>query len=184
MSDNPDSKKNTATGIKAAYASGKKPDSNVKNNVYQDIFQKLTMLNYKYSITQIKSHWQWDRVKKRKYNEYKYWQIHSFHLYNALAELISDTMACGDQAFSSASGNTAPTIFNDDIAQEIQGDDEPSQEDKGTQTMTLNSNDAPLMSSSSVSEATTYIDFYKPANISCGSKHMATPPATPAHKHV
>ncbi|PPQ89047.1 hypothetical protein CVT25_006713 [Psilocybe cyanescens] len=88
MSDNPDSKKNTASdqadwddtaldalaaGIKAVYASDKKPDSNVKNNVYYNISWKLTMLNYKYSVTQIKSHWQQDRVKKRKYNEYNNW---------------------------------------------------------------------------------------------------------------
>ncbi|PPQ85133.1 hypothetical protein CVT26_004389, partial [Gymnopilus dilepis] len=137
--------------------------------------------------------------KRKKFNDYNYWRTHSFKWYDEMAALVGDTVACGDQAFSSALGSAAPqTAPEDDGTDDIQlGADaaqstedslpnmqpstaDPGAAEKETQ-VGLDKDAVGLSASGSVS---TVAATPLPKKASQPGKHVATPPGSPAAKRA
>ncbi|THU97037.1 hypothetical protein K435DRAFT_796822 [Dendrothele bispora CBS 962.96] len=125
-----------------------------------------------------------DGTKKKNYTDYNYFRTNSFPWYDDMIAIIGDTVAVGDQAFSSALGSSgpAPQLSASESApasQDTQGDSDEDGDDNVTQITALEGQmGSSTASIGGLSTATS-------APVSSSNKHAASPPTTPhRHKHI
>ncbi|KAL0567326.1 hypothetical protein V5O48_014668 [Marasmius crinis-equi] len=118
-----------------------------------------------------------DGSKKKNYADYNYFRTNSFPYYDDMIKLMGDTVAVGDQAFSSAAGDSAPSL---------DAEDEKSEHGDETEEATTQS-----MATEEASERTGVENSTKDGSqlmaatiTSISKKHTSTPPSTPPAKRV